>query len=122
MIPELPQAYVVLDALDECAQRAELMETLEIIAGWRLQNLHLLVTSRRERAIESTLEEIVDDQRRICLQSALVDKDIQRYIRQRLATDKTLQKWTKDDGVRQEIESVLRDGANGMYAFNLSLT
>ncbi|KAF2250795.1 hypothetical protein BU26DRAFT_517582 [Trematosphaeria pertusa] len=115
MIPELPQAYVVLDALDECAQRAELMETLEIIAGWRLQNLHLLVTSRRERAIESTLEEIVDDQRRICLQSALVDKDIQRYIRQRLATDKTLQKWTKDDGVRQEIESVLRDGANGMF-------
>ncbi|KAF1964419.1 hypothetical protein BU23DRAFT_585581 [Bimuria novae-zelandiae CBS 107.79] len=82
----------------------------------RLQNLHLLVTSRRERGIESTLEEIVEDQSRICLQSALVDKDIQRYIRQRLATDKTLQKWTKDDGVRQEIKSVLRDGANGILA------
>ncbi|KAF1977277.1 hypothetical protein BU23DRAFT_453456 [Bimuria novae-zelandiae CBS 107.79] len=115
IILELPQAYVVLDALDECAQRAELMETLETIAGWRLQNLHLLVTSRRERGIESTLEEIVDDQSRICLQSVLVDKDIQRYIRQRLATDKNLQKWTKDDSVRQEIKSILRDKANGMF-------
>jgi hypothetical protein len=120
MIQELPQVYIVLDALDECAQRAELMEMLETMAGWKLSNLHLLVTSRRERDIESTLEEFVDDQSRIGLQSALVDKDIQRYIRQRLATDKTLQKWRKDD-VRQEIESVLRDGANGMYAFNSSL-
>ncbi|KAF1968464.1 hypothetical protein BU23DRAFT_558501 [Bimuria novae-zelandiae CBS 107.79] len=120
IIQELPQAYVVLDALDECAQRAELMETLETIAGWRLQNLHLLVTSRRERDVESTLEELVDNQSRICLQSALVDKDIQLYVQQRLATDKTLQKWRKDD-VRQEIKTVLKDGANGMYAFISSL-
>ncbi|KAF2726518.1 hypothetical protein EJ04DRAFT_571199 [Polyplosphaeria fusca] len=32
MIHELPQVYIVLDALDECAQRVELMETLEMIA------------------------------------------------------------------------------------------
>lgn len=115
MIQELLQAFVVLDALDECAQRTELMEILQTIAGWRLQNLHLLVTSRREPDIESTLEEFVDDQSRICLQSALVDKDIQLYVQHRLATDKTLQKWRKDD-IRQEIETVLSDKANGMYA------
>jgi hypothetical protein len=120
MIQEFPQAYVVLDALDECAQRTELIEMLETIAGWRFQNLHLLVTSRRERDIESTLEEIVDDQSRICLQSALIDKDIQLYVRDRLATDKNLQKWRKDD-VQQEIETVLKDRANGMYAFYSSL-
>ncbi|KAF1972443.1 hypothetical protein BU23DRAFT_643610 [Bimuria novae-zelandiae CBS 107.79] len=116
IIQELLQAYVVLDALDECAQRAELMETLETIAGWRLQNLHLLVTSRREQDIESTLEEFIDNQSRICLQSALVDKDIQLYVQHRLATDKILQKWRKDD-VRQEIKTILRDRANGMQAF-----
>lgn len=120
IIQELPQAYIVLDALDECAQRTELMETLQTIAEWRLQSLHLLVTSRRVRDIESTLEEFVDDQSRICLQGALVDKDIHRYVQGRLATDKTLQKWRKDD-VRQEIETVLRDGANGMYAFHSCL-
>lgn len=115
IIQKLPQAYIVLDALDECAQCAELMEMLQIIAGWELQNLHLLVTSRREPDIESTLEEIVDDQRRICLESALVDKDIQRYVQHRLATDKTLRRWRKDD-IRQEIETILSSKANGMYA------
>jgi hypothetical protein len=121
MIQELPRAYVVLDALDECAQRIGLMETLQTIAGWRLQNLHLLLTSRRERDIESTLKEFVDDKSRICLQSALVDKDIRLYIQARLATDKTLQKWRRNDGIRKEIEDTLIDGANGMYAFNSSL-
>lgn len=121
MIQELPEIYVVLDALDECAQRKELMQTLEAMVGWKLQNLHLLVTSRREQDIESTLEEFVDDQSRICLQSTLVDKDIQRYIRERLSTDKILQKWRKDDEVRREIEAVLRDRAHGMYVFNPGL-
>lgn len=120
MIQEFREVYVVLDALDECAQReqrAELLGTLKIIAKWGLQNLHLLLTSRKERDIESTLEEFVDDQSRVCLQPALVDKDIQRYVRDRLATDKTLQKWKKDNDIRQEIETVLRNKADGMYAF-----
>ena len=120
IIQELPEVYVVLDALDECAQRKKLMQTLEAIAGWELQNLHLLVTSRREQDIESTLEEFIDNQSRICLQSTLVDQDIQRYVRERLSTDKSLKKWRKDD-IRLEIEAVLRDGAHGMYVFNPSL-
>ncbi|KAL6155795.1 hypothetical protein ACJQWK_05014 [Exserohilum turcicum] len=37
--------YVVLDALDECARRLELMNMLGIVAGWQLSNLHLLMTS-----------------------------------------------------------------------------
>ncbi|ORY14383.1 hypothetical protein BCR34DRAFT_560322 [Clohesyomyces aquaticus] len=36
MLQELPQVYIVLDALDECAQRVELMERLKAMAGWQL--------------------------------------------------------------------------------------
>ncbi|KAF2737831.1 hypothetical protein EJ04DRAFT_460527, partial [Polyplosphaeria fusca] len=115
MINELPQVYIVLDALDECAQRVELMETLEMIAGWKLQNMCLLVTSRKERDIESSLRGLVDGQNRICLQSTIVDEDIQRYVRHRLSTDKDLNKWNKDAVIRREIEDVLRDGAHGMF-------
>ncbi|KAH8695894.1 hypothetical protein GQ44DRAFT_598393, partial [Phaeosphaeriaceae sp. PMI808] len=114
VIQELPQVYVILDALDECSQRAELMEMLETIVGWNLENLHLLLTSRRERDIESTLEGFVDAWHQICLQSALVNEDIQQYVQQRLSTDKTLYKWGKDDDARQEIEAALKDGAHGM--------
>jgi hypothetical protein len=114
MIQDLPQIYIVLDALDECAQRADLMEMFETMVGWKLPNMHLLVTSRRERDIESSLEGFVDPQNSICLQSEVVDKDIQQYVRQRLSDDKGLSKWGKDIALRQEIEKALMEGSKGM--------
>jgi hypothetical protein len=111
---QLPQVYVMLDALDECAQRAKLMRMLETIAGLQLPNVHLIVTSRRERDIESSLEDFVDPQNIICLQSEVVDKDIQQYVRRRLSDDKGLRKWGKDVALRQDIESALMEGSRGM--------
>ncbi len=120
MAQEFPQSYVILDALDECADQAGLLGILETMIGWQLQNLHLLVTSRRERGIESVLESFVDGQNMVCLQSELVDEDIQRYVRQRLSDDRSLGKWQKDPAIRQEIETVLMKGAHGMYFYPLA--
>jgi Cdc6-like AAA superfamily ATPase len=92
MVQQLPQVYVMLDALDECAQRSELMEMLETMAGWQLTNVHVIMTSRRERDIESSLGGLVDPQNSVCLQGEVVDKDIQQYVRQRLSDDKGLNK------------------------------
>jgi hypothetical protein len=107
--------YIVLDALDECTQREELLVMLEIVAGWQLNNVHLLMTSRKERDIESSLESYIKEEDTICLQRDVVDKDIRRYVQQRLSDDKTLVKWNKDAAVRQEIEATLMHGARGMY-------
>jgi hypothetical protein len=114
MMRDLPQIYIVLDALDECTQRVELMEMVEMTVKWKVPNLHLLVTSRRERDIENSLEGCVDVQNSICLQSKVVDKDIQHYVRQRLSDDKVLSKWGKDIALRQEIETALIKGSRGM--------
>ncbi|PVH91840.1 ankyrin [Periconia macrospinosa] len=115
MVQGLPIVYVVLDALDECTQREELMEMLEAITGWQLPNLHFMVTSRRERDIEMSLESFIDERCRICLQSTLVDKDIKRYVRQRLSDDKRLRKWEKDASMMRQIETALMSGAKGMF-------
>ena len=117
MIQESLQSYIILDALDECGKRTELMGILENMAGWRLESLHILATSRKERDIESLLEDFVDKQNTIYLQSKLVDKDIHTYIRQRLSDDKSLRKWQNDRYVQQEIETALMEGAHGMYIF-----
>jgi hypothetical protein len=114
---EFTQVYVVLDALDECTQRSELMSMLETVAGWKLNNLHLLMTSRKERDIEWSLKSYVKEENTVCLQSDLVDQDIQRYVQQRLHDDKSLVKWNKEAAVRQEIEAALMSGARGMYVF-----
>jgi hypothetical protein len=117
---EFMQIYVVLDALDECMQRSELMGMLETVAGWQLDNLHLLMTSRKERDIEMSLEGYIDEEDAVCLQRDIVDQDIQRYVQQRLRSDKSLAKWNKDAAIMQEIEAALMGGARGMYVFSSS--
>jgi hypothetical protein len=114
IIQEFPQSYIVLDALDECTHRTELMTILERVAEWKLDKLHVLVTSRKEHEIERSLESIVTTQNTICLQSEVVDRDISTYVCQRLFDDKTLSKWQKDSQIRHQIETALMNGAHGM--------
>jgi hypothetical protein len=114
MIQEFPHVYIVLDALDECSERTKLMDIIETIVAWQLQNLHVLVTSRRERDIQSSLETFIDQKNAICLQSEVVDMDIQRYVQQRLSEDRRLSKWGKDLDLSEEIEAALMNGAHGM--------
>ncbi|KAG9230960.1 hypothetical protein BJ875DRAFT_384023 [Amylocarpus encephaloides] len=115
MLQEFPQPYLILDALDECADRAELMKILEQIAQWQIENIHVLVTSRKERDIENSLEDIVNGEYIVGLQSHVIDKDIEIYVRQRLSDDKGLNKWRKDAGIRREIETTLTEGSRGMF-------
>lgn len=119
---EFTHIYVVLDALDECTQRSELMDMLKTVAEWQLDNLHLLMTSRKERNIETFLESYVGEEDAICLQRDVVDQDIQRYVQQRLHIDRGLAKWNKDAAIRQEIENAMMRGAYGMYVFTRFFT
>jgi hypothetical protein len=114
MLQEFPQSYLILDALDECADRPELLSILEQMARWQLKELRVLVTSRQLGDIKSSLEDIVNGEYIICLQSQVVDKDIHSYVRQRLSNDKGLKKWQKDDEIRREIETTLMEGSRGM--------
>jgi type III secretory pathway component EscV len=121
VMQEFAHVYIVLDALDECTQRLELMDMLKAVDRWQLPSLHVLITSRKERDIESSLESYVNKEDTVCLQSDIVDKDIQRYVQQRLSNDKSLVKWEKDAAIRQEIETALISGACGMYMFTQAL-
>jgi hypothetical protein len=128
VMQQFTQVYVVLDALDECTQRSELMDMLETMAGWQLEteagrqldNLHLLMTSRKEWDIEKSLEGYVEGDDAVCLQRDVVDQDIQRYVQRRLRDDKGLAKWNKDAVIKQEIEVALMCGARGMYVLSPS--
>ncbi|KAF2264552.1 hypothetical protein CC78DRAFT_229938 [Lojkania enalia] len=121
MMQESPHVYIILDALDECSERPALMDILETMSAWQLQNSHTLLTSRRERDIDSSLETFIRQQNVVCLQSELVDRDIQKYVRQRLSDEKQLSRWGKDPVLRQDIEAALMKGAQGMYGCCLTL-
>ena len=119
VIGQFTHVYIVLDALDECAQRPELMDLLIAVAGLRLDSVHLLMTSRKERDIETSLETFVVEDNMISLQRDVVDEDILRFVQQKLRDDRRLEKWNRHDEVRQEIETALMRGAQGMYVYHL---
>jgi ankyrin repeat protein len=111
ILRDFQQTFIILDALDECKEREALLKLLENTMDWKVENLHILATSRRERDIEETLAPLATNQ--ICIQSALVNADIHVHICDRLQNDPKLNKWPAN--VQREIEKTLMDGAHGMY-------
>ena len=114
MMTSLGDTYIILDALDECAERDELLKDLEEIISWEGANVHLLTTSRRETDIEEALTPWSDTRNRISIQSELVNADIRTYIRDRLQIDPRLKRWLKRPEVQREIEDTLMKKADGM--------
>lgn len=102
--------YIILDALDECLDRDQLVELLTVLSDWKLANLHLVAASRRKRWIDDGLTDLVSVQ--MGLESDLVDADIRTYLGILLAADPRFKKWTAEE--RLEIENTLMQGAHGM--------
>jgi len=103
--------YIILDALDECTDREDLLTFVRTLVESKQPGLRILATSRRERDIEEQLRMIADHV--VNIQSAVVDQDIRVYVRHRLTTDPKLKKWPPS--VQDEITDVLMDKAAGMY-------
>lgn len=110
MLENFDATYILLDALDECMDRENLLKFMEALMGWNIDTLHVLATSRKENNIAIALEPLVTCQ--ICIQSTLVDADIRVHILDKLSSIPRLKKWPVD--VQKEIEDALMRGANGM--------
>ena len=109
------ESFVILDALDECTDRSELLADIDNIMGWEDLDLHLLVTSRREQDIEESLSSlVVGHQASVCIDSAVVSADIRVYVHYRLRADRKLKRWQKDLEMSQEIKDTIVDKADGM--------
>ena len=111
------EAFVVLDALDECEQRPELLANIRTMFEWKDSNCRMLVTSRKEKDITDALMSLTNDEGSLCIQDALVNADIRAYVHARLQTDPKLKRWQKE---QREIENTLMDKADGMYVDRLN--
>ena len=66
--------YIVLDALDECTDREDLLTFLCDLVASKLTGLRVMATSRREKDIEDHLRPIASYI--IDIQRTVIDKDI----------------------------------------------
>lgn len=116
-IEQIKEIWLVLDALDECSkeERGKLLSWIkEILANSERGNVHLLVTSRQEKDIESGILEFTDTDHMVPIQSDLVTDDIRAYVRWRVREGDGLKRWRLRPEVQNEIETVLGENANGM--------
>lgn len=107
----IKSTYFLLDALDECTDRDEILSFIHDLIDSKKPGLRILATSRREKDIEDGLRPIADHN--INIESAVVDEDIRVYVQDRLTRDSKLKKWSAP--IQDEIMTVMVEKAGGMY-------
>lgn len=115
MMQQPKKLQIILDALDECATRAELLDWMKTLAGPDLPCVQLIATSRREEELESSLSGWIHIDNRIPINPDSVNKDIRSYVRARLQRSEEFQRrWASRPSVLKEIESAVGGKADGM--------
>lgn len=110
-IKDFEEVYIILDALDECDDRTELMEIIRTMVSWSIPGLHILLTSRKEADIENVMYDFLKLEDAVPLRSDEVNNDIRTYVRHTLAFDTSLRKWQKR---QEDIELALMEKSDGM--------
>ena len=103
--------FIILDALDECAEREKLLNWIQAFIQEKDINLglHLIVTSRPEQEIENKLKSY----HYLDLVEESENHDLVAYLDYWLKNDSNLQKWGFD--AQEQIKLTLMKQADGMY-------
>lgn len=114
MLNYMEKVYIVIDALDECNTRLDLVLWLESLASSGPAGVQLLITSRKEENIESQLQCWLCPQSHIPIENDPVNSNIRAYIHERLRCDREFKRWHSQPSVQDEIETELMKKADGM--------
>jgi hypothetical protein len=110
LISGIPSVYIIIDSLDECTERQEMLEWIKGIVSRKISTLHMVVVSRPERDIEDAFR-LLDARCRMDLAKES-ERDIMMYLKRQLSA---LQKW--DEETRKIIQSTLAERSEGMYEY-----
>jgi hypothetical protein len=111
MLDSFDLVYLVIDAIDECNNREELLSVLSIIlTDDGFVKVRLLSTSRDYADIRNTMEPL---SAQLSMSNSIVSEDISVYIEEELRRDPKLSRWPL--ALRTEIAKALVEGAKGMY-------
>ncbi|OBT58224.1 hypothetical protein VE04_01766 [Pseudogymnoascus sp. 24MN13] len=114
MLQEFDENFILLDALEECRDIKLLLDFIRSVKSWNLENLHFLITSRKEEPIEKGLMRVITTEAMIHIQEDNVDKDIRLLIQAELE-DGRLENWAGNATALELIEEYLISKACGMF-------
>ena len=108
------KTFIVLDALDECEDRQELLNFVESAIGWKSQKLNVIMTSRKLKDFEDFFDAEIGERNRLSIQNEKVDEDIRSYVHGKLQKDRKFKRWRGQPQVREEIVTRLMEKSDGM--------
>ena len=113
VLNQFHHAYLIVDALDECTDRRELLDWINDIMSCKVGGLHVFATSREDVDIKIGLMELSPIS--ICLEGKSVNADIAIYLDSMLRPDPKRKTWRDHADTCNEVKASLTKGAQGMY-------
>jgi hypothetical protein len=114
MLRKTENIIIIVDALDESCTKRDLLVWIRSILALKPTTIRLLVTSRREQDIESTLATLVEPDSMVDIQNGLIDGDIRSYVRAYVQRSAGFARWHDDQSILGMIETTLFQKAHGM--------
>ncbi|KAL3587439.1 hypothetical protein FPOAC2_13336 [Fusarium poae] len=111
MVQITKKVVIVLDALDECTTRGELLHWINSMA---CSNAQLIVTGRPEADFQREIPDLFDELNCILLDKNAVNADIRSYVTATLEKKPDFVKKGLSPGILQEIRDKIGDGADGI--------
>ncbi|KAF4345896.1 hypothetical protein FBEOM_144 [Fusarium beomiforme] len=114
MIQIAGKVFIIIDALDECAAREELLQWLKHLASRKAQ---LIVTGRPELEFQSVISQSFDKRNCVQLDKNVIYADIRSYVEATLEPKPDFADKRLYPSLLEEIRDKIRDGADGMFGW-----
>lgn len=108
LIQSLPKVFIIIDGLDECTDRATVLDGLLELKNHPEGNTNVLVTSRNDPATRLALSSVPN----LAMKAENVGADIELYVKSEMEQRVKLRRLKPE--IKDEITVKLVDRANGM--------
>jgi hypothetical protein len=118
LLQRMDEVYIVLDGVDECKQRENLLKLIRtLMTDSAFTKIQLFATSRNYVDIEQALNPISAS---ISMTNSLVNEDIRTYVNSELQTNPKVAHWPPE--LMTDVQETLVEGAKGMWVRNITGT
>ncbi|KAK4223169.1 ankyrin repeat-containing domain protein [Podospora fimiseda] len=108
--------FVIIDALDECTEKQELLKWMDAFTAEDVGNVRLLVTGRPEPELKRRIPSLIGDGNCVSLIMEAVDDDIRSYVVSTLQESPDFVKFKElPENVQEQIRERVGDGAKGIF-------
>ncbi|KAH7201289.1 hypothetical protein DER44DRAFT_440639 [Fusarium oxysporum] len=112
MIQIAGKVFIIIDALDECTAREELLQWLKHVAS---RNAQLIVTGRPEVEFQSAIPRSFNKRNCVQLDKNVVNTDIRSYVEATLEQKPDFVDKKLSPDILEEIRNKIGSGADGMF-------